>query len=143
MTRTRLAVCFARESRFFNLDFVTPEDLRNEEVVIHNSVQGKAWVSLFHKDSPILLASNNIGILKDAVKRGRACSVVHEFMFNSFPEAQTGEIFMVPLKDKNYFYEECWLTYPIQAGVSDEAKQFMKYVAVEMEKQAQLNKRSI
>jgi LysR family transcriptional regulator, transcription activator of glutamate synthase operon len=123
-----VCVCAGRKSSLYYKDFLTPEELTNEKMVIYNSKGGLTFNDRHLKNEHILFSSNNIEVLRSAILDGHAFSFVFNFTFKNNPDVRNGNIAIIPFKKPELIYQDFWTLFPLTKGLTPEAKAFKENV---------------
>lgn len=119
-----VCVCAGKKSPLFYQDFLTPDELAGEKMVIYNSEGGISFNSKYIKNEQILFSSNNTEVLRSAILDGHAFSFVYNFTFKNNPDVKNGNLAIIPFKEPELIYEDFWTLYPLTKGLSKEAIEF-------------------
>lgn len=121
-------VCVNSKSHLARFQSITPEDLKNEKVVMYNSnfVKSLNDKHLINKD--IFVISNNIEVLRTAVLDGHAFTLVFDFIFKTNSNLKNGDLVIIPFKDPDIIYQDFWSLHSLTKGLSSSAKEFEKKV---------------
>jgi DNA-binding transcriptional LysR family regulator len=123
-----VCVCVNSQSHFARFQSVSPEDLKDEKVVLYNSnfVKSLNDTHLVNKD--IFVISNNIEVLRTAVLDGHAFTLVFDFIFKNNSNLKAGDLVLIPFKNPDTVYQDTWRLYSLTKGLSNIAKEFEKKV---------------
>jgi LysR family transcriptional regulator, transcription activator of glutamate synthase operon len=123
-----VCVCAGKKSPLFYKDFLTPDELTDEKMVIYNSKGGITFNDKYLKNEQILFSSNNIEVLRSAILDGHAFSFVFNFTFKNNIDVKNGNLAIIPFKKPEFIYQDFWTLYPLTKGLSREAKEFNEKV---------------
>ncbi|MEH6945332.1 LysR family transcriptional regulator [Bacillus sp. JJ722] len=89
-----------RQSHLYSLEFVTLEDFKNERLVMHNGEHTSRSKDLYFPSNEVVFSSNNIGILRKAVKEGIGISInSFGFFLKNETDVLNGDIKIIPIKN--------------------------------------------
>ncbi|MDM5315154.1 LysR family transcriptional regulator [Fictibacillus sp. b24] len=123
-----VCVCAGKKSSLYYKEFITPDELTNEKIVIYNSKGGRMFKDKYAKNGQILFSSNNIEVLRSAILDGHAFSFVFNFTFKHNADVKNGNLAIIPFKNPELIYQDFWTLYPLTKGLSPEAKEFKEKV---------------
>lgn len=121
-------VCINSQSHLASLPSITPEDLKNEKVVLYNSNYVKYFNDTHLVNKDVFILSNNIEILRNAILHGPAFTLAFNFMFRNLPDIKNGNLVIIPFKNPDIIYQDFWSLHSCSKGVSSLAKGFEKKV---------------
>ncbi|MGG1675022.1 LysR family transcriptional regulator substrate-binding protein [Neobacillus sp. NRS-1170] len=104
MTYEKLAlgspcICVGKSSPFAFHEFVTPVDLQNECFVTYKGEFTNALLRTYFSKNRVVIRSNNIEIIRKAIKDGVGISFAFEEIFKNDADVQNGDIIIVPMKN--------------------------------------------
>ncbi|MET3727126.1 DNA-binding transcriptional LysR family regulator [Fictibacillus halophilus] len=123
-----VCVCAGKKSSLYYKDFLTPDELSDEKLVIYNSKGGITFNDKYVKNEQILFSSNNIEVMRSAILDGHAFSFVFNFTFKNNADVKNGNLAIIPFKQPDLIYQDFWTLYPLTKGLSIEAKEFKEKV---------------
>lgn len=123
-----LCVCINSQSHLAILPSITPEDLKNEKVVMYNSKYVKDLNDKQLKDKDVFVISNNIEVLLSAILNGYAFHIVYDFTFKNHHFVKNGNMVITPFKNPDIINEDFWCIHSLTKGLSNTAKAFEKKV---------------
>jgi LysR family transcriptional regulator, transcription activator of glutamate synthase operon len=119
-----VCVCVNRQSHLARLPAITPEDLKNEKVVLYNSNFVKTFNKKHLLNKEIFVTSNNIDVLRNAVLHGHTFLLVYNFIFKNHTDVKDGNLVIIPFKNPDIIYHDFWSVYSLSKGLSKLAKEF-------------------
>ncbi|WP_108670344.1 LysR family transcriptional regulator [Peribacillus acanthi] len=123
-----ICVCVNSQSKLASLQSISPEDLKNEKVVIYNSNRGKMFNERHLPNKDIFVSSNNIEVLRTAILHSHAFTLIFNFTFKNNPDVKNGSLTIIPYKNPDITYQDFWMLYSLTKGLSTLAKEFQKRV---------------
>jgi LysR family transcriptional regulator, transcription activator of glutamate synthase operon len=114
------------QSHLARFHSVTPEDLKNEKVVMYNSNFVKSLYDKHLINKDIFVISNNIEVLRTAVIHGHAFTLAFDFIFKNNSNLRDGNLVMIPFKNPDIIYQDFWCLHSLTKGLSNTAKKFEK-----------------
>ncbi|MGF2617463.1 LysR family transcriptional regulator [Rossellomorea vietnamensis] len=119
-------ICAGKHSPLFLKDFVTPEDLKGEKMVMYNSKRSSHFVNSYLPSASLLFTTNNIGVLKSAIFDGHASSLVYNFTFKNHIDVKKGNMAIIPFMNPGKILNYFWVIYNKNKELSYEAQEFQK-----------------
>lgn len=123
-----VCICAGKKSSLYYKDFLSPDELSDEKLVIYNSKGGITFNDKYVKNEQILFSSNNIEVMRSAILDGYAFSFVFNFTFKNNVDVKNGNLAIIPFKQPDLIYQDFWTLYPLTKGLSVEAKEFKEKV---------------
>ncbi|MDF2534924.1 MAG: hypothetical protein K0R18_1083 [Bacillales bacterium] len=123
-----VCVCVDSQSHLAKLQSITPEDLKNEKVVLYNSNYVKSLYDKHLINKDIFVISNNIEVLRTAVLHGHAFTLVFDFIFKNHLSQKDGNLVLIPFKNPDIIYQDFWSLHSLTKGLSITAKEFEKKI---------------
>lgn len=133
----KIVVCVSKHSPFAFSDYITPEELINETVVMYDGVIWKDSISIFmNRYGPmnILFASNNTEVIKKAVSEGLAISFLMDIALKDDHYVKSGEIIPIPLINFESNHRSFGWVRSKKKHFPLAAREFLKYLKLHISK---------
>ncbi|GAB0167966.1 LysR family transcriptional regulator [Lysinibacillus sp. CTST325] len=133
----KIMVCVSKHSPFAFSDYITPEELINETIVMYDGVIWKDSISLFmNKYGPmnILFTSNNTEVIKKAVADGLAISFLMDIALKDDHYVNSGDIIPIPLINFESHQRSFGWVRSKKKHFSLAAREFLKYLKFNISK---------
>lgn len=123
-----VCVCAGKKSPLYYKEFLTPDELADQKIVIYNSKGGTTFNDTYFNNNQILFSSNNVEVLRSAILDGHAFSFVLNFTFKKNADVLNGNLALIPFKNPDLISQDFWTLYPLTKGFTAEAKEFDRIV---------------
>jgi LysR family transcriptional regulator, transcription activator of glutamate synthase operon len=123
-----VCVCTGKKSPLYYKEFITPDELTDQKIVIYNSKGGTTFNDTYFNNNQILFSSNNVEVLRSAILDGHAFSFVLNFTFKKNADVLNGNLALIPFKNPDLISQDFWTLYPLTKGITAEAKEFDRIV---------------
>ncbi|MFJ7183513.1 LysR family transcriptional regulator [Lysinibacillus xylanilyticus] len=133
----KIMVCVSKNSPFAFSDYITPEELINETIVMYDGVIWKDSISLFmNKYGPmnILFTSNNTEVIKKAIADGLAISFLMDIALKDDHYVNNGDIIPIPLINFESHQRSFGWVRSKKKHFSLAAREFLKYLKYNVSK---------
>ncbi|QKE73442.1 LysR family transcriptional regulator [Arthrobacter citreus] len=126
---TQLCIIVGKTSPLYHYDFVTPEDIINEQLVIYKMNSYVDFHRLIFNKNKFLFISSNSDNLRTVVKSGMAIALVRNITLKNHPDVLDGSIKKIPLKtESTYISNEFWAVCLREKQFSNSATNFITYL---------------
>ncbi|WP_088068861.1 LysR family transcriptional regulator [Gottfriedia luciferensis] len=124
-----VCVLVGKNSPFYNLDFVTANDLNNQKVVMYN-FSNKNFLQMAKRfKNDIVFKSNRTLALIEMIKENQVFKYTHNTTLKNFPEVRKGELKILPIKENDDFiYQDFWFVSPSDRPISNTCKEFIQSI---------------
>lgn len=123
-----VCVCAGKKSSLYYKEFLTPDELADQKIVIYNSKGGTTFNDTYFNNNQILFSSNNVEVLRSAILDGHAFSFVLNFTFKKNADVLNGNLALIPFRNPDLISQDFWTLYPLSKGFTAEAKEFDRIV---------------
>lgn len=128
--KDKICIVVGKNSPLYSLDYVTHGDLKNQEILIYkNSSDFLIQKIINSNNNKVKMTSNQINIILEVVKNGKAFVYSHSSASKSHSEILNGNLKMIPiLEDNDFIYKDLWAIYPKNKKLSKVGKQIIEIV---------------
>ncbi|PGS49836.1 LysR family transcriptional regulator [Bacillus sp. AFS041924] len=136
--KARIGIVVGKKSKLYNYEYVTPEDLNHEKIVILKNTKNNI-VKKFSKciTNHVILTTNNPRLLLNVVKESDAFSFIHEFTVKNYPTFRNDDLKVIPITytdETSYIHQEIWAIYSLENGLSISSREFIKHILFQLNK---------
>ncbi|WP_180232773.1 LysR family transcriptional regulator [Bacillus sp. AFS055030] len=124
----RPCICVGKNSKFAFYEFVTPEDLQKECFVTNIGEFTRNIMNTYFSKNQVLIRTNNIEIIKKAIKEGVGITFAYKEMLTKDVDVQNGEIIIIPLKNCELLEKPVSYIYANDKQLTSPARTFLNYV---------------
>ncbi|KQL36351.1 hypothetical protein AN960_17210 [Bacillus sp. FJAT-25509] len=125
--RGHMCIAVGKKSPFYTYDSVSPSELKNAKIVMYKNSDYKALEKISKMSSNnVVLKTNRSSLLFELVKESEAISYLHEFTIRNRPMILSGDIKIIPLKEKTTFDVDFWLIHLQSKRLSPLAREFIE-----------------
>ncbi|MDQ0862066.1 LysR family transcriptional regulator [Bacillus sp. V2I10] len=133
----KIMVCVSKHSPLAFSDYLTPEEVINQTVVMYDGGRWKDYISIFlNRYGPVnfLFSSNNTEVIKKAVAEGLAISFLMDIALKDDHYVKSGEIIPIPLINYDSYPRSFGWVRSRKKHFSLAAKEFIKCLKLHISK---------
>ncbi|MDR6550894.1 LysR family transcriptional regulator [Paenibacillus qinlingensis] len=130
---SHLCICVGKKSRFRFKEFLTLKDLRNESIIILDSISHREMIKRANLDgNPIYVTVTVTEPIGEFMLNSNAFTIFDNFSLKGHDHVLNGTLIQIPYKNPDLLYRDIWAVH-CNTNLSSYTKAFSKHVRAQFD----------
>ncbi|GLX66614.1 LysR family transcriptional regulator [Paenibacillus glycanilyticus] len=130
---SHFCICVGKDSRFRNKEYLTSKDLRNDPIIILDSISHKEMIKRANLDgNSIYVTLTVVEPMGEFMMNSNAFTMIDNFTLKGHDHIVNGTLIQIPFKDPDYLYRDIWAVH-CNPNLTSYTREFSKHLRAQLD----------